>query len=277
MLRFVLLLDGLALWLVFTLTLGLFRHFNGHVEVSKAFKCIRAVSLVLTCFAGVLDLVRGQRVEHAAEDLDIASVREFLEKLVQASLDDVTRDEVKLEQLDDKLHIAMHLVLLPHLKLVLIKKQDSLSVEVLAQVILQHGFLHRGTPLPSVCLLSLQHLIELLLAAIEEQLPEVHLSVLRVIKLLKEADAQFDVQIKIGCLSCRLGEYYLHELEKQRGIVVEAGHQLMLDSVEVIFRNLIQLHAQTADLCRELVLRVFFCAKQGRLIQFDLSLFVGQN
>ena len=277
MLRFVLLLDGLALWLVFTLTLGLFRHFYRHVQVSKVFKCIRAVSLVLTCFAGELDLVRGQRVEHAAEDLDVASVRQLLEKLVQASLDDVTGDEVKLEQLDYKLHIAMHLVLLPHLKLILIKEQDSLSVEILAQVIFQHGFLHRGTPLSSICLLSLQHLVELLLAAIEEQLSEVHLGVLRVIKLFEEADAEFDVQIKIGCLRCRLGEYYLHELEQQRWIVVEASHQLMLDSVEVVFRNLIQLHAQTADLCRELVLCVFFCAKQGRLIQFDLSLFVGQN
>ena len=51
----------------------------------------------------------------------------------------------------------------------------------------------------------------------------------------------------------------------------------MLDSIEVVFRNLIQLHAQSANLCRELVLCVFFCSKQGRLIQFDLSLFVGKN
>lgn len=74
MLRFVLLLGGLAFLLVFTLTFGLFRHFYRNVEVTQFFKCIRVVSLVLTCFAGVLDLVRGQCVEHAAEDLDVASV-----------------------------------------------------------------------------------------------------------------------------------------------------------------------------------------------------------
>ena len=261
MLRFILLLDGLAFWLVFTLILGLFWHFNCHSEVTKVVSCIWVVSLILTCFAGVLNLVRGQRVEHAAEDLDVASIRQLLEKLVQASLNDVAGDEVKLEQLDDKLHVAMHLVLLSHFKLILIKEQDCLPVEILAQIILQHGFLHRSTPLTPVCLLSLQHLVELLLAAVKEQLSEVHFGVFRVIKLLEESDAQFDVQIKIGCLRCRFGENYLHELEQQRRIVVEGSHQLMLDSVKVFFRNLIQLHAQTANLCSKLVLRVFFCAK----------------
>ena len=99
----------------------------------------------------------------------------------------------------------------------------------------------------------------------------------RVAKLFKETDAELDVQIEISCLRSRLGKDYLHELEEQRRIVIEASHQLMLDSIEIISGDLVQLHAQTADLGSELVLCVLFCSEQSCLIQFDLSLFVRQN
>ena len=137
----------------------------------------------------------------------------------------------------------MHLVLLSHFQLILVKNKDGLPAEVLAQIILEHGFFHRGTSFAPICLLSLQHFVELLLASVQEQLPEVHLCVLRVVKLLEEADAQLDVQVQVGCLRRRLTEDNLHQLEQQRWVIVKPSHQLVLDFVEVVLCDLVKLHS----------------------------------
>jgi len=133
--------------------------------------------------------VRSQRVKHAAEDLDVSCILELLKQLVKAGLHDVARDHVQLEQFDDQLHITKHLVLLAHFKLVLVEDKEHMLVEVLTQIILQHGLLHGRAPLTPISLLPLQHLVELLLAPVEKKFSEIHLSVVCIIKLLEEAHA----------------------------------------------------------------------------------------
>ena len=61
----------------------------------------------------------------------------------------------------------MHLVLLLPLQLVLVKHKKHLLVEVLLEVIFDQILLHGGTPLAPVVLLTLEHFIELTLAASE--------------------------------------------------------------------------------------------------------------
>ena len=104
----------------------------------------------------------------------------------------------------------MHLVLLASLELIFLEHEKHLLVKVLLQVILDQSLLHAGPPLTSMDLLTLDHLEELLLAPIEKQLFKVHLSVVRVIKFLEEAHAQFNVKIQIGCLRGALHEDDLH-------------------------------------------------------------------
>ena len=87
----------------------------------------------------------------------------------------------------------MHLILLAHFELVVVKNGHHLLIKVLAQVVLKHGLLHGCSALPPVGLLSLQHLVELLLAPIQQEFSEVHLCVFRVIEFLEEAHTQFDV------------------------------------------------------------------------------------
>ena len=87
----------------------------------------------------------------------------------------------------------MHLVLLSNLELVLIEDEQHLFVEVLAQVIFKECFLHGGPTFAPVHLLSLEHLVELLLASIQQKLLKVHFGVLGVVKLLEKAGAQLDV------------------------------------------------------------------------------------
>ena len=59
-------------------------------------------------------------------------------------------------------------------------------------------------------LLALKHLIELLLAPVKKKFLEIHFGVVRVVKLLEEANAQLDVQIQVGSLSGALHKNDLH-------------------------------------------------------------------
>ena len=128
-------------------------------------------------------------------------------------------------------------------------------------------------------LLTLQHLVELLLAPVKEEFAEVHLSVLGVVKLLEEAHAQLDVRFEVLSLSGALHENDLHQLLQQGRVVVEAGHQLVLDFFEVFLRDLVEEHAQFANLGGEFVVRVLLGSvqTQTRLVQFHLSLLVRQH
>ena len=89
----------------------------------------------------------------------------------------------------------MHLVLLPHFELVVVKDEKHGLVEVLLEVVLDESFLHRGSPFAPMHLLSLQHLVELLLATSQDQLAEIHLRVIRVVKLFEKLHAQSNVSV----------------------------------------------------------------------------------
>jgi hypothetical protein len=130
-----------------------------------------------------------------------------------------------------------------------------------------------------VHLLTLQHLVELLLATVKQELAEVHLGVLSVVKLLEEAHAQPDVRFQVLSLSGTLHENDLHQLLQKGRVVVEAGHQLVLDFIEVFLRDLVEKHAQLAYLGGEFVVRVLLRSVQiqTRLVQFNLSLLVRQH
>ena len=90
--------------------------------------------------------------------------------------------------------------------------EEHLLIEVLLEVILDECLLKRCTPLPPVVLLALKHLVELTLASRKEQLFEIHLSVLWVIKLPEKADAQLDVEVKERRLCRALHEDNFHQL-----------------------------------------------------------------
>ena len=145
----------------------------------------RIICLILTGLTWTNDLVIGQGFEHSAEHLDV-SRRKLLEKLIKACLNDIARDHVQLEELCNEFHVAMHLILLANLELILIENEEHLPVEVLAQIVFKECFLHGGTALAPVHLLSLKHLVELLLAPIQQKLLKVHFGVLRVVKLLEK-------------------------------------------------------------------------------------------
>mmetsp|Transcript_5791 Transcript_5791/g.7810 ORF Transcript_5791/g.7810 Transcript_5791/m.7810 type:complete len:256 (-) Transcript_5791:1093-1860(-) len=155
--------------------------------------------------------VRREGVKHAAEHLNVARGK-LLEELVKARLHDVAIDHIQVEQFNNQAHIAMHLVLLLHLQLVLVKDEKHLFVEVLRKIVLDHGLFERGSSLSTVHLLALQHLVELSLAARQEQLFKIHLGVVLVVKLLEEAHAQLDVEIQESRLSRALHENDLHQL-----------------------------------------------------------------
>ena len=167
------------------------------------------VRFLLSTLFRLINLESCQSVEHAAKDLDI-SPRKLLEELIEASFNDVSRDHVKLEKFDNQLHVSVHLVLLSHLQLVLVKNEKHLLVEVLLKIIFDKGFFHRGTPFSSVHLLALEHLIKLLLAACQKKFLEVHLCVLWIVEFFEKADAQFDVKVQKGSFRRRLHKNDFH-------------------------------------------------------------------
>lgn len=70
-------------------------------------------------------------LKHVAEYLHVP-VRQLLEELIQASLDDIAGDHVKFEKLHDQFHVAMHLVLLAHFQLVVSKDTSHAIAKVLS-------------------------------------------------------------------------------------------------------------------------------------------------
>ena len=134
----------------------------------------------------------------------------------------------------------MHLVLLLHFKLVVVVHEEHLLIEVLLQVVLDVGLFERSSSLPSINLLTLQHFVELSLASRQKQLLKVHFSVVRIVKLLKEADAKLDVEVEELGLSRALHEDNLHQLLKQRRVVVKVIHELLLHSLKIILRNFVE-------------------------------------
>ena len=134
----------------------------------------------------------------------------------------------------------MHLVLLLHFKLVVVVHEEHLLIEVLLQVVLDVGLFERSSSLPSINLLTLQHFVELSLASRQKQLLKVHFCVVRIVKLLKEADAKLDVEVEELGLSRALHKDNLHQLLKQRRVVVKVIHELLLHSLKIILRNFVE-------------------------------------
>ena len=79
---------------------------------------------------------------------------------------------------------------------------------------------------------------------------------LRIIKLLEEADTELDVEVEERRLCRALHEDNFHQLLQQRRIIVKVIHELMLDFVEVFFGDLIQENTKLSDLRGELVMRL---------------------
>ena len=79
---------------------------------------------------------------------------------------------------------------------------------------------------------------------------------LRIIKLLEEADAKLDVEVEERRLSRALHEDDFHQLLQKRRIIVKVIHELMLDFVEVFLGDLIQQNTKLSDLRGELVMRL---------------------
>ena len=171
----------------------------------------------------------------------------------------------------------MHLVLLLHFKLVVVVHEEHLLIEVLLQVVLDVGLFERSSSLPSINLLTLQHFVELSLASRQKQLFKVHFSVVRIVKLLKEADAKLDVKVEELGLCRALHEDDLHQLLKQRRVVVKVIHELLLHSLKIILRNFVEQDAKLANLGREFVIRFFLSSEHRSGINLELAFLVWKH
>ena len=171
----------------------------------------------------------------------------------------------------------MHLVLLSHLQLVVVENVEHLLCEILLQIVLYESFFKRCAPLSSVHLLPLQHFVELLLAAGQEQLSEVHFSVVWVVKFLEKLHAKADVCVQVLGLCRALHEDDLDELLQEGRVVVELVQQLSLDFIKILPRDFVQEKAKSAHLVSELIVSLFLSAVEHTDIQLDLALFVGQD
>ena len=158
----------------------------------------------------------------------------------------------------------------------MVVNEKHLLVEVLLEVILDEGFFERGSSLPSIHLLSLQHFVELSLATRQKQLPKVHLRVLRIIKLFEKAHAELDIQVEELRLCRALHENNLHQLLHQRRVVVEVIHELLLHPFKILFGNFVEQDPELADLGGELVVRLLLGSEHRGRVQFELPLLVGQ-
>ena len=115
------------------------------------------------------------------------------------------------------------------------------------------------------------------LASGQKQLLKVHFGVVRIVELFKETYAQLDVQVKELSLSCALHEDNLHQLLKQRRVVVKVIHELLLDSFKIILRNFVEQDAKFADLGSELVMRFFLSSEQRSGIHLELAFLVRKH
>ena len=135
-----------------------------------------------------LNLVVGKVIKHLAEDLYVLTV-DLLEHVIDAHRDDRALDLVVLVQLHDQVHIPEHLFAHAVLDFGFVEDVHHLLVELVLRdyivVDVAFGSVGRCAPTFPVLLLDFEHLVELLLAPGQEQLPEVHLHVLLIIELLE--------------------------------------------------------------------------------------------
>lgn len=231
--------------------------------------------MLLPVFAVGLNLEVGQLVQHLAQDLDILAV-DLLKHVIDAHRQNVGLDLVVLVKFDDQVHVSEHLLLEAELDLRLVEHVQHLLVELertrgLVCVCLCVGLVHAGAARAAVFLLDLEHLVELLLAPGQQELAEIHLYVLLVVELLEEGDAEPDVDLHKALFSGALHKDDLHQLVQQRRGVLEVFQKLLLNHIEIAFRQLIEQDSDLADVPVELVdLR-----KRG-LTELGLALLMGE-
>lgn len=131
-----------------------------------------------------------------------------------------------LVQLDDEMHVTVHLLLLACLDLVFLVNEHHLLIVVVVDAslvassisaVLLDQLIHGRPAFATVLLLHLQHFVKLTLATSQQELAKVHLNVLFVVKLVKERDTEADIDFEVRLFSGALHENDLHELVQQRG------------------------------------------------------------
>lgn len=179
---------------------------------------VAPLALLLSRFFVGLALKVCQFIQHLAKNLHVLTV-DLFEHVVDAHSQNVGLNLVVLVKLNDQVHIAEHLLLETILYLSLVEDVKHLLVEFLIALggglSLLHSRVETAAAGAAILLLNLEHLVELLLTPGQQQLAEVHLYVLLIVKLLEEGDAQSNVDLHEGLLSGGLHKDDLHQLVQQ--------------------------------------------------------------
>jgi len=150
------------------------------------------VLLLSSQFACLVDYMTGKFLKHLAKNLNVLAIY-FLKHFIDALSQYVRLYLLMLVKFNYQAHVAEHLLLLSEFYLWFVEHVEHWLVVVSvcgsfitgSSLWLQQGFFHAGSADTAVFLLHLEHLVELLLASGQQQLAEIHLYILLVVKLLE--------------------------------------------------------------------------------------------